>query len=114
MAVGATLAIFAATMLLDWWLELPLWVRAVFLALNVASVAYVLVWHVIVPVVWSPDDDEVALWVEGWTPALGDRLIAAVQLSRAGALPAGRLRRWWGKRFARQRRSRHRWISPRW
>src|SRR5690242_8154278 len=89
MAVGAMLAIFAVTMLLDWWLELPLWVRGVFLALNVAAVAYALVWHVIVPVVWSPDDDEVALWVEGWAPALGDRLIAAVQLSRPNALPAG-------------------------
>src|SRR3954453_23521459 len=89
MAVGATLAIFAATMLLDWWLELPLWVRCVFLALNVAAVAYALVWHVIVPVVWSPDDDEVALWVEGWSPALGNRLITAVQLSRPDALPAG-------------------------
>jgi hypothetical protein len=89
MAVGTTLAVFAATMLLDWWLELPLWVRGAFLSLNMAAVAYALVWHVIVPVVWSPDDDEVALWVEGWAPALGDRLIAAVQLSRPDALPAG-------------------------
>jgi hypothetical protein len=89
MAIGSMLAIFAATMLLDWWLELPLWVRGVFLALNVAAVAYALVWHVIVPVVWSPDDDEVALWVEEWAPSLGDRLIASVQLSRPDALPMG-------------------------
>jgi hypothetical protein len=76
-------------MALDWWVELPVWVRALLLAVSLALLTYTLVRHVLVPVIWSPGDDEVALWVERAAPVFNNRLIASVQLTRAGALDAG-------------------------
>lgn len=88
-SIALVVAAIGAEMMLDWRLELPRWFRAGWLGFTMAALAYVLVRYVLVPLIWSPDDDEVALWVERALPALRSRLIASVQLTRPHALPAG-------------------------
>lgn len=88
-AVALVVGAIGAEMLLDWWLDLPRWVRAGALGLTLLALAYVIVRYMLIPLIWSPDDDEVALWVERALPALRSRLIASVQLMRPDALPAG-------------------------
>src|SRR5206468_3373575 len=44
---------------------------------------------IFLPISASPNDDEVALLVEDAHPAFRSRLIAAIQLVRPGAVPAG-------------------------
>lgn len=81
----ATLALvvcFVVGILLDWWLDLPRFCRAMFLALDVILVAAILFQQILQPLWRSPDDDELALRVEEAHPKFESRLIAAVQLSR--------------------------------
>src|SRR5688572_5646055 len=88
-SIAVVVAAIGAEMLLDWQLDLPRWFRAGWLGLTMVALAYVIVRHMLIPLIWSPDDDEVALWVQRKLPALRSRLIASVQLSRPNALPAG-------------------------
>lgn len=88
-ALAALVLLLAAGMLIDWFLELPQWLRALLLAADLAAIAYVLLWHVIRPVFFGPDDEDVALLVERHMPQFRTSLIASVQLSRPGAVPPG-------------------------
>jgi hypothetical protein len=87
-AGGFVLAL-ALEMLLDWLLELPRGVRAALLALDLAGIAWVVLNYMVWPVTHGPDDDVLALQVEAAEPGFGHRLIAAMQLSRPNAIPAG-------------------------
>jgi hypothetical protein len=88
-AVGAFVLLLALSMLLDFWLDLSWTARAALLAVNLAAVVSLLLYAVVGPVLYGPDDDEIALMVEDAEPAFRTRLIASVQLSRAQAAPAG-------------------------
>src|SRR5688500_5067358 len=85
---AAAVLLVALTMLLDFFLELPRWVRSVLLAIDLAVLAYLLIWFIVAPLVFAPDDDEYALLVERHRPEFNTRLIASIQLSREGAVPA--------------------------
>lgn len=87
--VGAAVLMLAGGMLLDLFLELPRWARAGLLAIDLAVLTYLLLAHVLFPVLFGPDDDELALRVERAIPEFGTRLIASIQLGRPGAVPAG-------------------------
>jgi hypothetical protein len=88
-SIALSIAAIGAEMLLDQRFDLPRWFRASWLGVLMVALAYVTVRRVLIPLIWSPDDDEVALWVERALPALRSRLIASVQLTRPNALPAG-------------------------
>ena len=86
---GACVVLFAVEMLADLWLDMPWGLRLAFLALN-AGVLGALAWRDgIRPVVRQPNDDAFALMVEKARPEFSTRLIASIQLTRPGALPAG-------------------------
>jgi len=87
--VAALALLLAATMLVDWWIELPMPVRTAMLVIDVAVVGFLAFKYVIAPIAFGPDDDEVALMVEREHPTFQTRLIAAVQLTRPNAVPAG-------------------------
>jgi hypothetical protein len=89
MAVTALVLGLAVGMLLDWWLDLPRWVRAGFLAIDLAMLVAIVVNTIVLPIVGGPDDDEIALRVEKANPDFRTRLIAAIQLARPNAVPAG-------------------------
>jgi hypothetical protein len=87
--IGATVLLLLAGMLLDWYFELPRFVRIVLLAIDLTVLTYVVLWYVAAPVLFGMDDDAIALWVEREKPGFRTRLIASVQLSRPDAVPAG-------------------------
>jgi hypothetical protein len=89
MAVVFLVLALAAGMLLDWSLELPRAIRAIFLLSDLVGLAYVLARRAIYPVVYNADDETLALAVERFHPSFATRLIAAIQFSRAEAIPAG-------------------------
>ena len=88
MAAAAVL-LLAATMLLDWFVELPFWARAALLAMDVTVLAFLFLRYVVHPFVFGPDDEEIALLVEHHRPEFRTRLIASIQLARPHAVPAG-------------------------
>lgn len=91
-ALGAFVLLLSLSMLLDFWSSgsgLSFSARAALLAINLAAVAWILLYSVFGPVLYGPDDDEIALMVEDAEPAFRTRLIASVQLSRPGAVSAG-------------------------
>ncbi|MFI5378399.1 MAG: hypothetical protein ACHRHE_03760 [Tepidisphaerales bacterium] len=87
--LAALVLLVGLEMFLDWVWELPMPVRAAMLAVDVLGLGWVLFQATIRPLVWGPDEDEIALMVEREVPILGTRLIAAVQLARPGALQPG-------------------------
>jgi hypothetical protein len=94
-ATGCSMALvflvlaLAAGMLLDWSLELPRVIRAVFLLADLTGLAYILSLRAIYPVIYNADDETLALAVERFHPAFATRLIAAIQFSKPSAIPAG-------------------------
>ena len=91
-AIGAFVLLLAISMLLDFWASgsgLSFTARAALLAINLAAVAWILLYAIFGPVLYGPDDDEIALMVEDAEPAFRTRLIASVQLSRPNAVTAG-------------------------
>jgi hypothetical protein len=92
---GVALAVAAITlglafgMLLDWWLDLPRWIRAAFLAMDLSLLTIIILYEIILPILGTPNDDEIALQVEDAHPEFRTRLIASVQLSRPEAIVAG-------------------------
>src|SRR5260221_7996027 len=61
LAITALVVGLALGMLLDWWLDLPRWVRAAFLAVDLALLVTIIVQAIILPIVVAPDEDEIAL-----------------------------------------------------
>jgi hypothetical protein len=92
-AIGAFALILAIGMLLDLWIPngLSYSARAALLAINLAAVVWIVLYATFGPILYGPDDDEIALMVEDAEPAFRTRLIASIQLSRPGeaALAAG-------------------------
>lgn len=86
---AAAVLLLCFGMLLDFFLELPRWARTALLAIDLTILTYILLWYVVAPLVFAPDDDEIALLVERHRPEFNTRLIASIQLSREGAVPAG-------------------------
>src|SRR5947209_10772025 len=80
LATGASLAVLVAVaaltlgILLDWWLDLPRWVRAAFLVVDLGLIAAILWRDVLQPLLATPDDDDVALRVETAHPQFASRL----------------------------------------
>src|SRR5258706_2689344 len=89
LAVAALVAGLWIGMMLDWWLDLPRWVRAAFLAIDLALLVVIVVSYIVLPISRGPDEDEIALRVEEANPQFATRLIASIQLSRPESVPAG-------------------------
>jgi hypothetical protein len=87
--LGVAVLLLAVGMLLDWYIEFPWRVRAAILAIDLTVLTYLFLTYVVAPVIWGPDEDEAALMVERERPEFATRLIASVQLGRAGAVVAG-------------------------
>lgn len=84
-AIGAFALVLAVGMLLDLWIPsgLPYSARAAILSINLAAVVWIVLYATFGPILYGPDDDEIALMVEDAEPAFRTRLIASIQLSRA-------------------------------
>lgn len=82
---GLTLAL-GIGMVADWFLDFPWAVRLLLFLGYLAAAGHVIWHHVLVPVIQQPDDDDLALLVERGHPQFASRLIAALQLTRPGAL----------------------------
>lgn len=89
LAAGSFVTLAGLSALADWWFDFPWLLRAVLLALYVSAAGYLLARYAVWPVVFGPDDEDVALMVERAHPHFGTRLIAAVQFARPQAVPAG-------------------------
>ena len=88
-AVGAFIILLAVVMLVDWWLDCPLAVRGLLLAV-VLGATFALVWRfIITPIRRQPDDDAIALMVEKARPEFRSRLISSMQFPRPGVIAAG-------------------------
>src|SRR6266550_3006447 len=83
-AIGAFALILAIGMLLDLWIPsgLPYSARAALLSINLAAVVWIVLYATFGPILYGPDDDEIALMVEDAEPAFRTRLIASIQLAR--------------------------------
>ncbi len=75
-------SVFAGTMLLDYWFELPYVLRCAVLAIHLSVLGYLLARHVLWPLIKGPDDETVALWIESFYEDAASRIISAVQFSR--------------------------------
>ena len=87
--VGSIILLLAVEMLVDYNFELPYGVRAGFLAVDVTVLVWLLFSRILAPVLFGPDDEELALQVEHAIPDFRTRLIASIQLGRPGAVPVG-------------------------
>jgi len=86
MAVAVGVEALALAMFMDWWLDLPRWIRALMLLAQGGILGFILWRLVLAPIIRQPSDDDLALMVEKARPEFRSRLIAAVQLTRPGAL----------------------------
>ena len=89
MALAVSVELLALAMFVDWLMDLPWTVRLVLLLVQAVALSYIVFNMLVKPVVHQPDDDELALMVEKAKPEFRSRLIAAIQLARPGAIPAG-------------------------
>src|SRR3569623_1885759 len=87
-AVGAVVLLIALTLMLDWWLEFQRAVRAGLLAIELSILAYTVIWQIVRPIMYGPDDEDLALAVEQQTPDFRSRLISVIQLVRSEAAAA--------------------------
>lgn len=86
---GATVLLLGLQMGLDWWWDFPWALRALLLVLDLSLLGALIYREVLRPIWQQPDDDTFALMVEKARPEFHSRLIASVQLTRPGAIPAG-------------------------
>ena len=89
MAVGAFIILLSVAMLLDWWLDFPLWARALMLAWILSTAGFIIWRFVITPIRRQPDDDAVALRIEKARPQFRSRLISSIQFPRPGVIAPG-------------------------
>jgi hypothetical protein len=89
LASAYLVAVFAISMFADWLIELPYWVRAALLVIDVGVVIWLAIRFAFWLLIFPADDDTLALAVERHEPRFEGRLICSVQLSREGAIPAG-------------------------
>jgi len=89
MTLGVGVELLALAMFVDWWLDLAWGLRLLVLLAQAGVATYLLIRFVARPLIHPPDDDEMALMVEKARSVFRSRLIAAVQLSRPGAITSG-------------------------
>lgn len=89
MTVGAFVILLTTAMLLDWWLDFPLWLRGLTLAITLGATGLPVWRYIVTPIRHQPDEDAVALRIERERPQFRSRLISSVQFARPGALPPG-------------------------
>jgi hypothetical protein len=89
LAVAYLIAVFGLSMLIDWLIELPYWIRAALLVIDAGVVIWLAIRFAIWLLIFPADDDTLALAVERQEPRFAGRLICSIQLSREGAIPAG-------------------------
>src|SRR5262245_47447596 len=89
LATVVGLELLALAMFVDWWLELPWLARLLSLLAQVGIVGWILTVSVVLPWWRQPDEDALALMVEKACPEFRSRMIAAVQLTRPGAVQPG-------------------------
>ncbi len=89
MLLGGLVLALGIGMAADWFLDLP-WAVRLLLFLGYLAGAGHVIWHrILIPFLRQPDDDDIALLVERGNSPFGTRLIAALQLTRPGALQSG-------------------------
>ena len=88
LAIALVVAWTGITMWIDWNVTrgLPLWGRALSLALELVAVAAIIAYFVVRPILRKPDDESVALMIEHEWPDFKSRFIASVQLTQPAAL----------------------------
>ncbi|MCI0746000.1 MAG: DUF4175 domain-containing protein [Verrucomicrobia subdivision 3 bacterium] len=89
MAMAVNVELLALALFFDWWLDLPWAIRLASLIGQLAILTFIVLRMIVRPLVRQPDDDDLALMVERARPEFCGRLIASVQLTRAGAVPPG-------------------------
>ena len=75
--------------LFDWLIGFPLWFRACGLLALIGVLGLIIFRQLALPILRAPDDQQIALLVEKEIPEFSTRLIASIQLSQQGAIPAG-------------------------
>ena len=70
------------TLLLDYTMRLPVAVRAVLLVIALGVLTFVLVRHLLLPLMAKPTIDQLALMAENADPNLKDQVISSIQLER--------------------------------
>ena len=89
MLLGGLVLALGIGMAADWFLDLP-WAVRLLLFLGYLAAGGHIIWHrILIPFLRQPDDDDIALLVERGNSPFGTRLIAALQLTRPGALQSG-------------------------
>lgn len=87
--LGGIVLALGVGMAADWFLDLPWAVRFLLFLGYLAAAGHVIWHHILIPFLRQPDDDAIALLVERGNSPFGTRLIAALQLTRPGALQSG-------------------------
>ena len=88
LVVIGVVALLSLGMVVDWLAELPWLGRAALLLVNLGLISYISWRQVVEPVRNAPDEAGCALLVEQALPEFRTRLIASVQLTKPGAIPA--------------------------
>jgi hypothetical protein len=88
-ALALSLLVIGMEMALDYWLDLPWALRAVWLTAASMALLVIVIRHALGPWLRRADDDTLALLVEKHRSEFHSRLISAVQLARPRALPPG-------------------------
>src|SRR5256885_12469774 len=86
--VGVGVELLALAIFFDWWLDFSWALRLVLLLAQAGVTTGLLIWLVARPIIDQPNEDDLALWVEKARSVFRTRLIAAVQLTRSGAITA--------------------------
>jgi len=81
--------LLAVAMLLDWWLDCPLWARAMMLFWVLGVTGWLSWRYILTPLRRQPDDDAIALTVEKARPEFRSRLISSMQFPRPGVIVPG-------------------------
>lgn len=84
--LASLLIALAITMFFDWLLNLSYLTRAIMLAINLGLVGWWVWKHTISPIMFGPDEEDAALWIERAYPEFQSRLISSIQLVRPGVL----------------------------
>ena len=61
---AAAVVLLGLTMVVDYFVEFPRWARAALLAVDLTVLTYILLWYVVAPFVFGPDDEAIALLVD--------------------------------------------------
>lgn len=88
-AVVVGIEVLGLAMLLDWWIDLPWTIRLILFLAQASLLGWLLLHHILRPVLRRATCEELALAVEHALPQFRTRLIACVQLTRPRALAQG-------------------------